>query len=182
MTLLESPLRFVLCSLAKNLPNVASEIPEILCFQHQHSPLRLEPGNQPVTLHDINSHYPHLSAELSNIPETQLIFFWTSSAFFTLVPPKVPTIRHTNIADSHGNVVGSTGIMELEHASRKTDGRGNRHEFSVLGSRRNQFSEAMLLVLQIEWEGSIAYRVNCGEIKEEARQREAHMWKLIALR
>lgn len=59
-------------------------------------------------------------------------------------------------------------------------GRG-RHEFVVLGSRRNQFSNPMLLVLQIEWLDGIAYRVNCGEIEEGPWEREPHTWKLIPL-
>ena len=62
------------------------------------------------------------------------------------------------------------------------DGNGQgRHEFVILGSRRNQFSDPMLLVLQIEWRDAIAHRVNCGEIKEEAWEREPHTWKLIPL-
>lgn len=135
-------------------------------------------NNQPVTLIDVEIHYPNLGAELSDIPETQLIFFWTSSSFFTLVTPADPAVRHATITDSHGDAVGSTGIMGPE----QTNGDSSHQEFIILGSRRNQFSEATLLVLQIAWAGSIAYRVNCGEIKEEAWQRQAHTWKLIALR
>ncbi|KAL7800319.1 heterokaryon incompatibility protein domain-containing protein [Trichoderma ceciliae] len=183
-----------------------SEIPEILCFEHQHNPLRLErvrgtsavydnlqsrvntdwkrQEKQPVTLHDIETHYSELSAELGDTPETQLIFFWTSSSLFTLVLPTDPAIRHANIADSREDIVGSTGIMgpESVYLNRETDGDRSQHEFIVLGSRRSQFSEATLLVLQIKWEGNIAYRVNCGEIKEDAWQAGAHTWKLIALR
>lgn len=79
--------------------------------------------------------------------------------------------------DSLGNIVGSTGTLEL-----KLDGSQGRHEFIIIGSRRNQFSDPMLLLLQIEWRGNVAYRVNSGEINEDAWETEDHTWKLIALR
>ncbi|KAI1200842.1 HET-domain-containing protein [Nemania serpens] len=181
------------------------EVPEILCYEHYHAPLRLErvrhgtasyewtarqncPSwknghTQLVTLADIASEHPTLhSAKLSTIPETQLIYFWTSSAFFTLVPPDSDdtNVRQSIITDSRGDPVGSTGTMVSEDRDDGHYGRG-RHEFVVLGSRRNQFSNPMLLVLQIEWLDGIAYRVNCGEIEEGPWEREPHTWKLIPL-
>ncbi|RYP75208.1 hypothetical protein DL771_002533 [Monosporascus sp. 5C6A] len=180
------------------------EFPETLCFEHYHAPLRLErvrhgtapydltiQGDHPswkrshnklVTLGDLKSQHPRLlSTRLSKIPETQLIFFWTSSAFFTLVLPDNNDGHYSTIVDSSGNAVGSTGTMVSEGWEGDGNGPG-RYEFVVLGSRRNQFSDPMLLVLQIEWRDDIAHRVNCGEIKEEAWEKASHTWKLIPLR
>ena len=183
------------------LPLMIRESPEILCFEHYHAPLRLErvrhgtapydsteqrdlpswklSHNQLVILEDLDAEHPQLlSAKLSKIPETQLIFFWTSSAFFTLVPPENNDGRHSTIVDSSGNAVGSTGTMVSDDWESDGSGRG-RHEFVVLGSRRNQFSHPVLLVLQIEWRDAIAHRLNCGEIKEEAWERGTHTWNLF---
>ncbi|KAH8801433.1 heterokaryon incompatibility protein-domain-containing protein [Xylogone sp. PMI_703] len=183
------------------------EFPEILCFEHYHAPLRLErirhkpapydstgwrdtpswkrSHDSHVTLADLEvEHSRNLLATLRATPEKQLIFFWTSSAFFTLARPDNNDVRHSDIVDSSGNVVGSTGIMMSEEEDCKSpssDHPSDRHEFVVLGSRRNQFSDPMLLVLQIGWLDGIAYRVNCGEVKEEAWERESHTWKLIPL-
>ncbi|KAI3322198.1 HET-domain-containing protein [Xylariaceae sp. AK1471] len=180
------------------------EIPEILCYEHYHAPLRIERVrpktltyelttqqnrprwkhnyNQVVTLVDLASEYPLLhSAKLSTIPETQLIFFWTTRAFFTLVPLDSNTNRRRfTIVDSRGDAVGSTGTIVSDYVENPNCSQG-QHEFIVLGSRRNQFSDPMLLVLQIEWRDTIAHRINWGEIGEGAWEREPHMWKLIPL-
>ncbi|KAI1179265.1 HET-domain-containing protein [Nemania sp. FL0916] len=181
------------------------EIPEILCYEHCHKPLRLErvrhgtapyewaaqrtrPSwkrhhNQLITLADVASQHSNLnSAKLATIPEMQLIFFWTSSIFFTLAPPESNsgTVRYSAIVDSLGEAIGSTGTMISSHGE-SSDYNQGRHEFVVLGSRRNQFSDPMLLVLQIEWRDTIAHRVNSGEVKEDAWKKEPHTWKLIPL-
>lgn len=116
--------------------------------------------------------------KLSSIPETQLAFFWTSSAFFTIVPRDDG--RDSVIVDSSGDAVGSTGAMVSENVGSIGSDRG-RHEFIVLGSRRNQFSDSVLLVLQIAWRDAIAYRVNWGEVREEAWEKADHAWKLLPL-
>ena len=179
-----------------------SESPEIFCFEHYRTPLRLERvrkravlydsigqrgllnwklrHNQFVALEDLEAEHPELWKKLRTIPEMQLIFFWTSSAFFTLVPPESSDGRNSAILDSSGDVVGSTGILVLEDGERNGSNR-DRHEFVVLGSRRNHFSHPVLLVLQIEWRDAIAYRINYGEISEEAWEKEDHTWKLIPL-
>ncbi|KAI1757570.1 HET-domain-containing protein [Xylaria castorea] len=180
------------------------ENPEILCYEHYHAPMRIERvrskmltyefttqqdrprwkcnHNQPVTLADLASEHPLLhSTKLSTVPESQLIFFWTTCAFFTLVPPDNNTnLRRFTIVDSRGDAVGSTGTIRLDEIEDPNCGQG-RHEFIVVGSRRNQFSDPMLLVLQIEWRDAIAHRVNWGEIGERAWEREPHTWKLIPL-
>ncbi|KAI0869541.1 HET-domain-containing protein [Hypoxylon argillaceum] len=180
------------------------EIPEILCYEHYHAPLRIERvrpkgltyeletqqnrprwkynHNQLVTLADLASELPLLYSEkLSTIPETQLIFFWTTCACFTIVPPDNNTNRRSfTIVDSRGDAVGSMGVIVSDYVENPNFGQ-SQHEFIVLGSRRNQFSDPMLLVLQIEWRDTIAHRINWGEIGEGAWERETHMWKLIPL-
>ncbi|KAI1387482.1 HET-domain-containing protein [Hypoxylon trugodes] len=176
------------------------EVPEILCFEHHHSPLRLERvrkgavgydsiasrnsanwkvhANQPVTLSDIATQKPQLlPTELGKIPETQIIFFWTSSAFLTVTTPDEGAERSFTIIGSSGNTIGSTGSAE-----RMFDRSQDRYEFIVIGSRRNQFSDPVLLILQIEWLGDIAYRVSSGEVDEIVWEAENHTWKLIPLR
>lgn len=183
---------------------VIREIPEILCYEHYHAPLRIERvrpkgltyeletqqnrprwkynHNQLVTLADLASEHPLLYSEkLSTIPETQLIFFWTTCACFTVVPPDNNTNRRSfTIVDSCGDAVGSMGVIVSDYVENSNFGQG-QHEFIVLGSRRNQFSNPMLLVLQIEWRDTIAHRINWGEIGEGAWERETHRWKLIPL-
>ncbi|KAI1279621.1 HET-domain-containing protein [Xylaria sp. FL0933] len=180
------------------------ECPEILCYEHYHAPLRIERvrsqtlgyeltrqrdrsrwkqnQDQHVTLADLALEHPILhTKKLSAIPETQLIFFWTTCAFFAVAPiDNTPGQRRFEIVDSHGHVVGSTGIIETDYIENPDCSKG-RHEFIVLGSRRNQFSEPMLLVIQIEWRDGVAYRTNWGEIEEGAWERESYAWKLVPL-
>ncbi|KAK0614436.1 hypothetical protein B0T14DRAFT_309267 [Immersiella caudata] len=174
------------------------EIPEILCFEHDHTSLRVQrirekpapydeasssPGwkggdDQEVQLEDIETRHLELFPKLGGIPEGHIVFFWTSSAFFTLTATedKHPS-RGTAIFDSFGEVVGNMGPV-----SSKTPAQGQeQHESIVVGSRRNQFSPPSLLVLQVEWRESIAYRVDVGEILEEAWERASHTWKLVPL-
>jgi hypothetical protein len=182
---------------------IISEVPEILCFEHNHSPLRIErvrktkaayelmgqrnrpdwkiTDNQSVTLTDLEAKYPQLSpTELGKIPEMQLIFFWTSSAFFTLAPSEDDADLQSKIVDSHGNIVSSIRNIISENGTSKHCSPG-LYEFIVLASRRNQFTEPMLLVLQIEWRDSIAVRINHAEIAEDIWLEESPSWKLIPL-
>ncbi|KAI0554825.1 hypothetical protein F4679DRAFT_525055 [Xylaria curta] len=115
------------------------------------------------------------------IPESQLIFFWTTCAFFTLLPLGNSTdLRRYAVVDSLGNTIGSTGARALDDIEYPDNDRV-QHELIVLGSRRNQFSHSILLVLQIVWQRAVVHRVNCGEIEEAAWEREPHTWKLIPL-
>lgn len=72
------------------------------------------------------------------------------------------------------------GRMPPEYTASAGQGSG-QHEFIVIGSRRNPYSDPMLLVLQIEWRHGIAYRVNCGEVEERFWDAARHNWKLVAL-
>ncbi|KAL2126094.1 hypothetical protein VTI74DRAFT_1702 [Chaetomium olivicolor] len=181
-------------------PDFDAEIPEILCFEHHHHPLRLErvrrtaaaydwlrqqdlPSwkaghDQPVELADLTSSLP----QLPDIPETLVLFFWTSSAFFTVVTnhgTPAPSLVNTS-----GDVVGSVKPMPPEDDHRTSEGqRLGQHEFIVIGSSRSTYpgAEPVLLVLQIEWRQGIAYRVNFGEVKERFWEAVPHTWKLIAL-
>ncbi|KAK4101926.1 HET-domain-containing protein [Parathielavia hyrcaniae] len=84
---------------------------EVFVFEHHHDPLRLEPvqrtttasgstvepralpswnvsRDQPATLEDLDAEHQSLRlARLGKIPESLLLFFWASSAFFTLERP-----------------------------------------------------------------------------------------------
>ncbi|KAI0809299.1 hypothetical protein GGR55DRAFT_167630 [Xylaria sp. FL0064] len=180
------------------------ECPEILCYEHYHAPLRIERvslhtlgyeltrqrnrprwkqnENQHVTLADLALEHPILhSTRLGTIPETQIIFFWTTCAFFTLAPiDKTPGQHRFEVVNSHGHVVGSTGTITSDYVENLDCSKG-RHEFIVLGSRRNQFSDPTLLVIQIEWRDGVAHRTNWGKIEEGAWERESYAWKLIPL-
>lgn len=135
--------------------------------------------DQPVTLDDLAREHPRLiETELKTVPETQVIFFWTSSAFFTVVVESdAMATCQTKIKSSDGSIAGS---MEATTTTPESE---YKCEFIVLASRRNQFTEPVLLVLLIEWgnDGN-AYRINNAEISEEAWLREPHAWKLIPLR
>jgi hypothetical protein len=138
--------------------------------------------NQLVTIDDLTAQHPQLYlTELQLIPEMQVIFFWTSSAFFTVSPSGNDSDSYTEISDSRGNVVWSARNMRMNDSMR---GHENPQlcEFIVIASRRNRFTKPTLLVLQIEWRNSFAYRVNYAEIAEDAWLREPHSWKLIPLR
>ncbi|KAF8849933.1 HET-domain-containing protein [Acephala macrosclerotiorum] len=182
----------------------SGEVPEIICFEHKHAPFRLEQvrqtraayefmvdrsrsgwkmtDNQPVTIADLTAEHPQLYlTEMHQTPEMQVIFFWTSSAFFTVSPSENDSDSHSEISDSRGNVVGSARNMTMNDDTRG-HGSPQLREFIVIASRRNRFTEPTLLVLQIEWRNSFAYRVNYAEIAEDAWLRKSHSWKLIPLR
>lgn len=182
---------------------VISEVPEIVCFEHYHHPLRLErvrraaaaydwispdqqpswkPRNhQPVSLVEVTSNLPELSpAALSNIPETLIIFFWTSSAVLTVAPSESGN-KKPSLVGPDGEVIGSMAPLALGNDAATAGQRRGQHEFIVIGSRRNQFSDPVLLVLQIEWQHGIAYRVNSGEVLERSWEAAAPTWKLVAL-
>ncbi|EJT81597.1 hypothetical protein GGTG_01575 [Gaeumannomyces tritici R3-111a-1] len=176
------------------------EIPEVLCFEHNHSPLQIERvrelsmayegriralptwkrfQDQPVTPDDLARDHPRLiKAHLKTVPETQVTFFWTSSAFFTVVVESdAKATRRAKIKSSDGSIAGS---MEIATATPKSE---YKREFIVLASRRNQFSEPVLRVLLIEWgNDGAAYRIDDAEISEAAWLREPYARKLIPLR
>ena len=135
-----------------------------------------------VSLADIALHYPSLQpAQLESIPEDQILFFWASSASFDLEPASNnPKAKKPMIVTDSGKQVGTVNPVTVEHLKDGPFDRG-KHEFLVLGTRRNAFWDPKLLVIQIVWHKGIAYRVNCGEIEEDAWLSHPSRWILIAL-
>ncbi|OOF97382.1 hypothetical protein ASPCADRAFT_166162 [Aspergillus carbonarius ITEM 5010] len=176
------------------------EIPEILCYEHTHSPLRIKPirhtpsqyelsprtilpswklhQDQTISLSDLSK--IQIPLNLEETPDTLYLFFWASSARFTLRPRNTSPICQSEVVNADGVVIGETGkaVHDDEgcHCTIETP-----HEFIVIASRRNQFTEAMLLVFQVEWWEGIAYRVNIAEIEENAWVRASPVWKLIVM-
>ncbi|KAK5996058.1 hypothetical protein PT974_04485 [Cladobotryum mycophilum] len=113
---------------------------------------------------------------MDDFPVTHLIFFWISSANFNVVPAQHEGTPAT-ISSSRGETVGFLGTLLSDYSPHA---RGS-YEFIILGSRRVQGSEPVLLVIQIEWRHAVAHRLNYGEIKESDWEKETHQWKLIPL-
>ncbi|CAG8769761.1 401_t:CDS:1, partial [Acaulospora colombiana] len=174
------------------------ETPEIVCHVHYNNPPRVVkvvdtaiPGhlNQPqriqritelqrswkqihdlaVSVDDISVHLNDVYRRLQDIPEEHAIFFWASSAVFTLeaVPSQGNRNEGPRILDTLGKQVGNMGIMKREYLNSRGYDSG-KHELIVIGSRRISGSSPVLAVLQIEKRDEIAYRINIGEIDEEA--------------
>ncbi|KAM7214003.1 Heterokaryon incompatibility protein (HET) domain containing protein [Rhypophila decipiens] len=184
------------------------ETPEVVCFEHCHNPSRLQPvspaasrfkslltsaplprwkqsHNHSVTMSALETNMPQLYTSLPAVPEGLLIFFWTSMASFTLVPTVIPPAFTdgqaqvtAEVMDAEGQKVGTVGTTSLDDEVAHRQG---VHKFIVVGSRRNPFSDPVLLVLQVVWREGIAYRMNSGEILEAAWERASPAWTLVVL-
>ena len=120
--------------------------------------------------------HPTLCSKMNAIPEEQIIFFWTTSAVLGVGSAgDVANRWQPGIFDSSGRHIGTLGLVGPSGDNLQA------HEFIVIGSRRNVYSDAVLIVLQIEWHDGIAQRVNRGEVREEAWLNNAPMRKLIAM-
>ncbi|KAK4122857.1 hypothetical protein N657DRAFT_672642 [Parathielavia appendiculata] len=144
-------------------------------YSAQNGVVRLERTPSATELEYLEEGYPSLyPAKLSKIPESQLVFFLASSAFFTLAPGYSD---HSPLAimDSSGIRVGSmtsTATCSVPDKGGQNGGISDfgKHEFVAVASQTpmNVFDYWKLLVLQIEWRDDIAFRVGCGEIYEES--------------
>jgi hypothetical protein len=184
--------------------------PEIVCHIHQLSPLSVvrvvataprvswshlvDPGpdvmelrdqwkthpSLDVSLDDIKAHLPEVYDKLSDLPEETTLFFWANVAVFTL---QFVSDRRlwARVLDDSGESVGEVGAMTGEHWERRTYGQGE-HEFIVIGSRYIEGFKSYVVVLQIERKDGFVYRVNVGEIDEEAWVKAERRWELIAMR
>jgi hypothetical protein len=139
---------------------------------------------------EIATHYSELLGRLESIPEEHLLFFWTSSAIFTVDYDHKGVTDKPRILDHSATCVGETD-RKLPRPV-KLDGGGVGHsdeqslvaqEFVAIGSVRGPISDFKpeLVVLQIEWKEGIAYRTNIGRIEEEAWIAADRQWKLIVL-
>jgi hypothetical protein len=134
-----------------------------------------------VSLSDVEKHLPSLYKRLISIPDELTLFFWASSALLTLKHDgdDSPSIKPI-ITDITGKAIGTMGKMNLEHW--KTGNYNSQpNELIVIGSRRPNGFDPVLILLHIAWRDGIAYRINIGEIEEAAWIIAQREWKLIAL-
>jgi hypothetical protein len=173
---------------------------EIVCYIHRHDPLDIVPVNvahsvtnedsgtdkewklhtyQAVNIADVNENLPDIMEDtIIRVPPEQYLFFWTSSAVFEL--QRRDNESRPTVVDLTGTLVGNMGPMSEDHWTRGKYDSGFQ-EFIVIGSRRSFDIKPELIVLQIEWRDGVAFRVNIGEINEDAWIKADRTWKLIAL-
>jgi len=198
------------------MANYGSNVPEIICFVHSTTPVQIrgvrllsneeyptvpvgmqeraawQPvENVNVGIDEIATHFPELFGRLESIPGEHLLFFWTSSAVFTVDYEHKGVGDKPRILDNSATCVGETD-RKLALSVKLGGGGGSRHsdeqrliahEFVVIGSVRGPISDFKpeLVVLQIEWNEGIAYRTNISRIKEDAWIAADFQWKLIVL-
>jgi hypothetical protein len=135
-----------------------------------------------ISLNDIKTHLKSVYDKLPELPEEQTIFFWSSLAVFTLQPAPEQESKNVGpiILNDSGSPVGTMGVMKEEHWKAGNYDRG-KHEFIVIGSRCFFGVDPTLVVLQIERKGDVVFRVNIGDINEEAWVKAQRKWALIAL-
>lgn len=182
-----------------NLTLCDRDNPEIKCYIHHTSPLRVEqvnpvpghgqhdydlgnpswkPSRTEVTFQDLTTYVPSLSlTRLSLIPDKQLLFFWTSSVQFRLHFIIRPSDDGTlEIYDTQGDKVGDLErILEEETC--------NEGDLIVIGSIRTPVPELepLLTVLHVVDREGIKERVNIGQVKETAWIKAEPVMKLVAL-
>ncbi|KAH7117594.1 heterokaryon incompatibility protein-domain-containing protein [Dendryphion nanum] len=147
-----------------------------------------------VTSREIKTQLPQISeSELQDIPDGHVIFFWTSSAHFTIERPldwelepekrgseylQLPTVK-----DYTGRPVGNINRLGTDHWVDIEQSTG-MHEFVAISRRQvPQLPDepAIVTALQITWVKGFAERVNVAEIEEKAWIAAGPVWKLIAL-
>jgi hypothetical protein len=148
-----------------------------------------------VTLEGIEQNCPSLTQDhLTNIPDDQLIFFWTDLARFTVSTP-IPMIsavtantiheatskyHYRVITDQDGNTVGRTAACEA--ASTDETNESGECEFILIASNTPPEHERQNLVMQIKRRGDgVACRVNIADVRAEAWERAGAVRALVAL-
>lgn len=133
-------------------------------------------GHKPmqVTFPVIQSFYPRLTQEaLCDIPDEQLLFFWTGCATFTLQLDFEFGLgvnlgwNRSRILDLSGKIVGSTGWWGKEQMMSNYYTTG-KHFFIQIGSRRVLDYVPQVIILQVEERDGIYYRVNTAKIEQAA--------------
>jgi hypothetical protein len=163
-----------------------------------------DPG---LSLSDVQKHLPLLTeSKLREWPDEYLIFFWASSASFTIelldpstLPAPSPGSRKKPrdwrkeaspvIKDAHGKIVGKAERMHKEHWATKEN--SGENEFIVVAVRPGIPELAELgaeyrprvVAMQIrrDKETGVAYRVHIAEIDQDAWLDAKPTLKLIAL-
>jgi len=174
--------------------------PEIVSFVLRNSPLRVvrvsriigDDAESPkpklpggfaqsslvVTLEAVVAEHAHLTRErLQQIPDNQLLLFWTETASFSISGP-IEEENHTyadshffryEIRDGNGHVVGQTDLCVPGDAEDVACALGEGvFEFILLARVATQVAAAEKLALLIERRDGIAYRVTAANISEEA--------------
>jgi hypothetical protein len=201
----------------KSSPHVNRLDPVILCYVLRQSPLRLvrvsrlsmdTPNPAPwqlasalfksplaVTLGDIEQNCSGLTQEyLTDIPDDQLVFFWTDIARFTVSTPTTMvlavaanttledryTYHYRTITDRNGNTVGRTAACEA--GSNDETNEGGECEFILVASNTPPEHERQKLVMQIKRrDDGVAYRVNIADVSAGAWERAGAVRALVAL-
>lgn len=146
---------------------------------------------------DLETHLPELTGEvLSSYADEYLLFFWADATRFLVRPPDQLTFADhqfgANVQDSRptvhntaGAFVGTACRLKGEHWASATGGfNAQWYDFVAVGRRAvREIPEypVTIIALQIEWVGSIAYRVNIAEIGEEAWMAAGPVRSLVAL-
>jgi hypothetical protein len=136
-----------------------------------------------VTKEDIEHHYPDLSKYPENRTHDSILFFWASSARFSLKWDNAGVSGIPVIYNKSSDYLGSTDQMTRERWYSEGFESGT-FEFIVVG--RDPLSDEKdgnpkLQVLQIEWKDGIAYRTNSGFLFEKGWMAAKRTWKMIAL-
>jgi hypothetical protein len=145
---------------------------------------------------NVANHLPLLTPnKLALFPDDYLLFFWAESAFFTVKSrkPSSTVLKSFNdyykdprtiIQNGGGETIGSVCKMPPQASKLAKDIDTDQKQFIAVA--RRAIPEVpdypqIILVLQIEWKEGITYRVNMGEIKEEAWQAASPKRSLIVL-
>lgn len=199
--------------------------PKVVCFVLRNHPLRVfsvrrisvdnDPGRAnswampnindskySVTLDDIYDNLPSMTPEvLLDIPDDQLIFFWTESARFKLSELKVQTpLQQENplqvkeytkyyreILDDDGQVVGKTHPCDPTAQDIGVDESGDgKCEFIRIANNYLPFCDPEKLAMQVrrgtgKYDRDVRYRINLAEIKKEAWKQVYEKRVLVAL-
>jgi hypothetical protein len=140
-----------------------------------------------VTTSDLETQLPHLSRDvLAGYPDNYLLFFWASIASFKVIDDKEQIFwnevktRNPKIVNADGNIVGITGPLP-PNARATNRCTAEIHEFVVIGRRQILHFKPQLSVLQVESSDGIMYRMNTGDVDEEAWVRAEPKWNLVVL-
>jgi hypothetical protein len=146
-------------------------------------------GHQPmqITFPAIESFYPHLAREaLGDIPDDQLLFFWTGYTTFAL---ELDTEfgfgvnlgwSRSRILDLSEKTIGSTSWWGKEQMANNRHTTG-KHVFIQIGSRKVLDCIPQVIALQVEKRSGIYYRINTAEIEQTAWEEIRPRWEIITL-
>jgi hypothetical protein len=132
---------------------------------------------------------------LHSSADEYLLFFWADAARLPVRPLDQLTFAEHQFIDTNeqklrstvhnaaGVFVGTACPLKGEHWAQATGGfNGQWYDFIAVGKRAVPSEyPATMIALQIEWVGSIGYRVDIAEIGEEVWTATGPMRRLVAL-